>query len=64
MTTGKSVEEMARELGNSIKCPPKTIGQRVRMCGNIPPTCHICWRINATPAEIRAKYAELKGEGE
>jgi hypothetical protein len=80
--TGKSVEEMARELAQNEVCPDAVIKcvhqtsvdgmsvffhrhemkqQRVQGWMSIQAGCYRCWLRN--PAEIRAKYREMKGEG-
>jgi hypothetical protein len=66
--TGKSVEEMARELAYSgIYCPESTKGitcPEPIQAEHPWKGCTECWIHNATPAEITAKYREMKGEGE
>ena len=54
-TTGKSVEEMARELADNKYCNYHKCHPSHR--------CYECW-MESPERVIRAKYAELKGEGE
>ena len=69
MTTGKSTEEMAREVISQedfLECPKEC--KEMKVCPTeikpIPDDplewCVKCW-VKYSPAEIEAKYAELKG---
>ena len=59
--TGKSVEEMAREIVDAGMCRwTRTFCHH----HTAPPdkVCIVCWLIHSTPAQIRTKYAEMIAE--